>query len=158
VRHVIEKNQIDLAQKPPFKSDYATLGDLLLVPTTIYVKPLLPLIHEGSIKALAHITGGGLVENIPRVLPKYYAVELDMYQWEIPPIFDWLARIGAIHFDEMSRTFNLGIGMIAIVSPENAQHIQQQLQQSNQKSFVIGTVIALPEDNRQVVLRNTHYN
>lgn len=157
VRYLITKHGIDLNQQPPFTSPCATLGELLLTPTTLYVQPLLLLLHQGSIKALAHITGGGLWENIPRVLPKNYAVELDMATWPVPPVFSWLAKLGNIPDYDMIRTFNVGIGMIAIVAAEDVQKVLQHLEAVGQKAYRIGMVIALPENNEHVIINNVHF-
>jgi len=154
VRHVIEKNNINLNQTPPFACKHASLADALLEPTTIYVKALLPLIHGGRIKALAHITGGGLPENIPRILPRECGVELDMSAWEIPPVFTWLARVGHIDTQEMLRTFNMGIGMVALVSAAHVDDVRDHLEMAGQKTYGIGLVVALPENKNQVIIRN----
>lgn len=154
VRYLIDKYQINLFDKPPFPSEHSCLGAALLTPTIIYVKSLLPLIQEQRIKALAHITGGGLLENIPRVLPHHCAVELDMQCWSIPPVFTWLAELGNIAPEEMVRTFNMGIGMVAIVDAEQVNEVMHQLEQSGQTTYVIGKVIELPESKNQVVIQN----
>jgi phosphoribosylformylglycinamidine cyclo-ligase len=152
VRKIIEKNNINLADAPPFQSNFATLADLLLAPTIIYVKPLLPLIHEEKLKALAHITGGGLLENIPRVLPEHCAVELDMMRWHVPPVFHWLAKIGNVPELDMIRTFNMGIGMVAIIAREEASYVQEHFKQYNQKSFIIGSVASRSSNQKQVII------
>jgi phosphoribosylformylglycinamidine cyclo-ligase len=152
VRYVLEKNNIDIFAKPPFASDCTTLADVLLEPTIIYVQSLLPLIHDGYLKALAHITGGGLPGNIPRVLPESCAVHLDAQAWDIPPVFAWLAHIGDIGADEMFATFNMGIGMVAIVAQEDAAHVIQRLQQAGQKAGIIGCVVPVGNDNQQVII------
>ena len=157
VRYLIAKHNIDLNQQPPFASPYATLGELLLTPTTLYVQPLLPLLRQGAIKALAHITGGGLWENIPRILPKKYAVELDMASWDIPPVFSWLAHLGNVPDYDMIRTFNVGIGMVAIVAADDAESVLAHLQQVGQKAYCIGVVIALPKNNEHVIINNIHF-
>lgn len=154
VRHIIEKNGISLSGKPPFPSDYATLGQALLTPTIIYVKPLLPLIQAGFVKALAHITGGGLLDNVPRVLPDHCAVEIYTNAWEVPPVFTWLADVGHITKDEMMHTFNMGIGMVVIAAAENVDTICNHLKSVGQKPSVIGSVIIIPENKKQVVLKN----
>lgn len=157
VRYIVEKNNIDLHAQPPFKSTKATLGEVLLEPTTIYVPTVLPLVKAGYISALAHITGGGLVGNIPRVLPADCAVVLDMQQWEVLPVFTWLAQVGHIYASEMLKTFNLGIGMIALVKPEYVTIVQEQLIQQGQKSYVIGTVIRR-EHEEQVIIKNNIFS
>lgn len=153
VRSIIEKNYVDLTQKTPFESGHTTLGEALLEPTIIYVQALLPLVKERAVKALAHITGGGLLGNIPRVLPADCAAELDMTQWEVLPVFKWLAEIGNIPKDEMLTTFNLGIGMIAITDEADVQIIKEKLQSIGQKCFVIGKIAARTSE-AQVIIHN----
>ncbi|MGN6549410.1 MAG: phosphoribosylformylglycinamidine cyclo-ligase [Pararhizobium sp.] len=113
----------------PSPAGAGTLADALLVPTRIYVRPLLKAIREtGAIKALAHITGGGFPENIPRVLPQGIAAEIDLTAIETPAIFSWLARIGRVAEAEMLRTFNCGIGMIAVVAPDDVAAVRAMLE------------------------------
>src|SRR5690606_332350 len=101
-----------------------TLGQALLEPTRIYVKPLLAAIRSThGIKALAHITGGGLPENTPRVLPRDWAAEFDLDAVSVPPVFSWLARQGGVAHDEMLRTFNCGIGMVVAVAEAQAAQV-----------------------------------
>jgi phosphoribosylformylglycinamidine cyclo-ligase len=123
VRYLLDKYNIDLFAVPPFESECEYLYEELLQPTQLYVQQLLPLIKQNKINALAHITGGGVLENIPRVLPDNECVEL--HQWKVPPLFAWLAQLGSIERQEMLRTFNMGIGMIAIMAPE---HITDDMQ------------------------------
>jgi phosphoribosylformylglycinamidine cyclo-ligase len=126
VRRIIEQERWDLAA--PFPGlDGQTLGEALLEPTKIYVRSLLPLVQAGRIKGLAHITGGGLLENIPRVLPEHCHAVIDVGRWEQPPIFQLLQQGGRIAPDEMARTFNCGIGMAVIVAPDRAEAIASAL-------------------------------
>lgn len=117
-----------------------TLGEELLTPTKIYVKPLLPLIREGLIKGAAHITGGGLVENIPRMLPAGVKAEIDYGSWPIQPIFDLLRREGNLSFAEMTHTFNLGIGMVLAVANDEVtvRKIITALEEDGEKVYLIG--------------------
>src|SRR5947209_14521074 len=121
VRRSIEQEQWDVGQS--FPNLGRSLGAALLEPTTIYVRRLLPLVRERRIKGLAHITGGGLLENIPRVMPDTCHAIVDIDQWELPPIFKLLQLGGRIAPEEMARTFNCGIGMAVIVSPDAADAI-----------------------------------
>ncbi len=122
-----------------------TLGEELLTPTRIYVKSVRCVLHHYRIKqvvrGIAHITGGGLVENIPRVLPRGCAVELDSSTWQRPPIFDALMELGNIGLDEMYRTFNMGIGMALIVSPYFADSVIGQLERAGEEVSAIGRVV-----------------
>lgn len=119
-----------------------TLGEELLTPTKIYVKALLPLLQTGAIKGAAHITGGGLVENVPRMLPKGVGAEIDFGSWPIPPIFALLWREGDLSFREMVNTFNMGIGMVLAVANEEAKvrFILSSLEEAGEKAYLIGRI------------------
>ncbi|HEY8875783.1 MAG TPA: phosphoribosylformylglycinamidine cyclo-ligase [Desulfosporosinus sp.] len=121
-----------------------TLGEALLRPTRIYVKSILPLIPGGEILGMAHITGGGLTGNIPRVLPQGLGVRIDTSTWERPPIFALLQRLGDVAWPEMYRTFNMGVGFVMIVHPEDAKKVCQQLAALGETCFVMGSVV--PEE------------
>lgn len=121
--------------------DGRRLADVLMTPTRIYVASLLAPMQAGRIKALAHITGGGIVGNLPRVLPEGCAAQLERSSWQRPSIFNWLAEEGAIESAEMDRVFNNGLGMIAVVDPKEAQQIQAELVAAGEKVFVIGNVV-----------------
>jgi len=118
-----------------------TLGEALLRPTRIYVKSILPLIPGGEILGMAHITGGGLTGNIPRVLPQGLGVRIDTSTWERPPIFALLQRLGDVAWPEMYRTFNMGVGFVMIVHPEDAKKVCQQLAALGETCFVMGSVV-----------------
>ena len=119
-----------------------TVGEQLLKPHKNYLPSLARLIdRDGVIKGLAHITGGGLVENIPRILPANVDVILERGSWPVLPVFDLLQRIGNVPRDDMDRTFNLGIGMVAIVSPENLDLVREEIAQAQDESYIIGKVI-----------------
>jgi len=119
-----------------------TLGEKLLEPTRIYVKTLLPAIRKGLLKGLSHITGGGFLENIPRVLPAGTGCYVDARAWELPPVFKWLMKEGGVQPLEMARTFNNGIGMILIVSPDNMDEVVQIIQASRERAYKVGEVVA----------------
>jgi phosphoribosylformylglycinamidine cyclo-ligase len=139
VRRIIEQQQWNL--EDAFPSLSGSLGAALLEPTTIYVRRLLPLLQQGQIKGLAHITGGGLLENIPRVLPESCHAIVDADQWELPAIFALLQQGGRIVPEEMARTFNCGIGMTVIVSPENAESVARELEGVTEEDvFEIGRI------------------
>jgi phosphoribosylformylglycinamidine cyclo-ligase len=125
---------------PATKIEGGLLYDALLAPTRIYVKPLLALAREAPVRSFAHITGGGLTENIPRVVPEGLEVLLSTQTWERPPVFDWLQLAGAIPDDEMHRTFNCGSGMIACVAAEHADKTLRILQAQGERPRVIGEV------------------
>ena len=118
-----------------------TLGAALLEPTKIYVKTLLPAIRKGLLKGLSHITGGGFLENIPRVLPSGTGCYIDAGAWVFPPVFKWLMKEGGVQPLEMARTFNNGIGMVLIVSRDEADEAIQTLQSSGEQVYRIGEVV-----------------
>jgi len=121
--------------------DLAELGDALLEPTRIYVRSLLPLVKDGHIHGLAHITGGGLLENIPRILPVGCHAEVDAGAWKFPAIFARLQQGGHVAAAEMARTFNCGVGMVAIVASRNAAAVIDQLNASGETALAIGNVV-----------------
>jgi phosphoribosylformylglycinamidine cyclo-ligase len=139
VRHVVAQAGLDYAAPAPFAKDLS-LGEALLVPTRLYVRSCLAAVRAGTVKALAHITGGGLVENIPRVLPDGLAAELDATAWSLPPVFRWLQSQGNIASAELARTFNCGIGMIAVTSPEAADATISALEAAGETVRRIGRI------------------
>ncbi len=141
VRQIIERAGWNLGEALPGAGG-ETLGALLLTPTRIYVRSLLPLVQRGRIKGLAHITGGGIIENIPRVLPDNCHAILDTGNWDLPPIFVMLQQAGRIEPGEMARTFNCGIGMAVIVTPEAKQDVIRSLEGAGEQVFQIGRIEA----------------
>jgi phosphoribosylformylglycinamidine cyclo-ligase len=127
-----------------------TIGEELMEPTKIYSVAIQRLIKDLPIHGIAHITGGGIPENIVRVLPKACKVEIQKGSWDIPPIFTFLKKAGKIAETEMLRTFNNGIGMIAVVPEEAAQDVMQRLEGMNEKAFVIGRVVERKTSKSQV--------
>jgi phosphoribosylformylglycinamidine cyclo-ligase len=119
----------------------STLGDVLLTPTRIYVRKILPLLERVKVPGMIHITGGGLTENIPRVLPSGLGVEINTASWQVPPIFRLLQESGQIMQAEMLRTFNMGIGFIVIVHPEDEQQVLKILQANQEEAIKIGRII-----------------
>ncbi|HXQ52794.1 MAG TPA: phosphoribosylformylglycinamidine cyclo-ligase [Stellaceae bacterium] len=141
VRRVVAQAELDYAAPAPFAPE-KTLAEALLEPTRLYVKSCRAAIAAGGVKALAHITGGGLLENIPRVLPKELAAELDARRWTLPPVFRWLAETAKIPTAEMARTFNCGIGMIAVVAAEDESRIARILEANGERVTAIGHIVA----------------
>ncbi|PIE12514.1 MAG: phosphoribosylformylglycinamidine cyclo-ligase [Rhodobacterales bacterium] len=117
-----------------------TLGAALLAPTRLYVKQSLAAIRAGGVHALAHITGGGLTENLPRVLPANLGASVDLGAWTLPPVFQWLARIGGMEQGELLKTFNCGIGMILVVDAARADALKSLLEDEGEQVCVLGTV------------------
>ena len=151
VRRIVEKSGLAWDAPAPFAPE-KTLAEALLTPTRIYVKSLLPTIRDGLVKALAHITGGGLLENIPRVLPAGLGVALDAGAWELPPVFRWLGREGKVAPAELARTFNCGIGMVAVASAEHAAELSARLTAAGETVTTIGRVVAVPPDGQRVTV------
>jgi phosphoribosylformylglycinamidine cyclo-ligase len=141
VRKLLEVNSLNYADKIPF-SDNKTVGEVLLKPTRIYVKSLLPVLRQGLVKGLAHITGGGLLDNIPRILPLDSRASLDASAIKYLPEFAWLAGLGNIEPQEMARTFNCGVGMVVIVGAENAPIARQLLSDAGEQVSVLGMIEA----------------
>lgn len=134
---------VDVAN-PDLNADFhgRSLADALIAPTRIYVKPLLALMERFDIKGMAHITGGGLVENVPRVLGDHLTAVLQRDAWEMPPLFAWLQQHGGVANAEMHRVFNCGIGMVVILAPETAKEAMQQLTAAGETVFQIGSIRA----------------
>ncbi|SHO65700.1 phosphoribosylformylglycinamidine cyclo-ligase [Pseudoxanthobacter soli DSM 19599] len=149
VRRIVSAEGIGYDAPSPFAAGL-TLGQSLLAPTRIYVKSLLKALGAGhGIKALAHITGGGLTENLPRVLPKSVAGRIDLSRIAPPPVFSWLAKGGRIAEAEMLRTFNCGIGMVVVVPPGEAETVLRILHQEGEAASVIGEIV--PREGEAVV-------
>jgi phosphoribosylformylglycinamidine cyclo-ligase len=139
VRKVVERAELTFASPAPFAAG-ATVGEALLTPTRIYVKSCLAAIKAGGVKALAHITGGGLIENVPRVLPDRAVAEIDAGSWSLPPVFAWLKKEAAIEAQELARTFNCGIGMVVAVDASRADAIKAVLEAEGETVYRIGQV------------------
>jgi phosphoribosylaminoimidazole synthetase len=146
VRRIVADAGHNWRADAPFAPE-TSLGAALLTPTRIYVKPLLAAIRQtGAVKALAHITGGGLTENLPRVLPGHLAAEIDLARLAPPPVFRWLAREGGIAEAEMLRTFNCGVGMVVVCAPEEAEALCRFLRERGERAEPIGRLAARVED------------
>ena len=139
VRKVVELSGLGWDDPSPFGS--GTLGAALLAPTRLYVKPALAAVRAGGVQGLAHITGGGLTENPPRVLPDGMACEIDLSAWALPPIFRWLAETARMSEAELLKTFNCGIGMIAVVAADRAEAIAAFLAEQGETVIRLGRVI-----------------
>jgi phosphoribosylformylglycinamidine cyclo-ligase len=140
--------------KPDLEADFhgRKLADVLMEPTRLYVKPLLALMQSMEVKGLVHITGGGLVENIPRVLQDGLTAVLDATSWTMPPLFQWLQQHGGVADAEMHRVFNCGIGMTVIVAKENADAAMAQLQAAGETVYRIGEIRARGEGEAQTIV------
>ncbi len=150
IRKIIAHADADLSQ--PLGS--STLGAALMQPTRIYVKSLLALQKQLPIHALSHITGGGLLENIPRVLPEHCKAVIDINSWELPPVFEWLQASGNVAQKEMYRTFNCGVGMIVCVASDQAEQALGQLEAAGETVWRIGHIAELEDGEEQVLLQD----
>ncbi len=142
VRKLVEMSGLGWDAKCPFGD--GTLGEALLTPTRLYVKSALQAIRAGGVHALAHITGGGLTENLPRVLPEDLGAEIELSAWDLPPVFNWMAEIGGISQAEMLKTFNCGIGMIVVCAADQADDLTALLTEAGESVARIGHVSAAP--------------
>ncbi|PIV14498.1 MAG: phosphoribosylformylglycinamidine cyclo-ligase [Gallionellales bacterium CG03_land_8_20_14_0_80_55_15] len=150
VRKILERSQPDLAAK--FDGE-RSLSEVIMAPTRIYVKPLLALMQSLTIKGMAHITGGGITENVPRVLPENVVADIASTSWELPKLFKWLQKEGGVAQQEMYRTFNCGIGMVVIVAASDADAAISQLQAAGETVSKIGVIRARNGDEHQTQVK-----
>ncbi|MEO1225952.1 MAG: phosphoribosylformylglycinamidine cyclo-ligase [Pseudomonadota bacterium] len=153
VRKIVADQDLGYGSPAPFDPTNS-LGAALLQPTRIYVRPCLGLVRAGVAKAFAHITGGGLVENIPRALPAGLGCRLDARSWSPQPVFRWLRQAGNLSEQDMARTFNCGLGMITVVAPDNVDQALGLLSDAGETAWVVGDVRAAPADHPRVVIDN----
>ena len=140
IRRIVAESKANLAA--PFGA--GTLADALMAPTRIYVKPLLGLMRELPVKGMAHVTGGGITENLPRMLPDGVQARIEESAWEKPAVFDWLRAQGRVARDEMLRVFNCGIGMGLVVAPADEARALDALARAGERAWRIGTIVARP--------------
>lgn len=138
VRKVVESSGLGWDASAPF--DQSSLGAALLTPTRLYVRQALAALDLGGVQALAHITGGGLTENLPRVLPDGCGAEIDLTVWDLPPVFRWLAQTGGTPEADMLKTFNCGIGMVLVVRAQQAEAVSNLLHDMGERVYAIGVV------------------
>jgi phosphoribosylformylglycinamidine cyclo-ligase len=151
VRRIVERSGLGYDSRAPFAE--ASLGQALLEPTRIYVKPLLAAIRAtGAIKGLAHITGGGLPGNVPRCLPDGTRARLDARRWPAPDVFRWLREVGHVPTGDMLRTFNCGLGMIAVVAQEEAMRVAKVLTEAGESVHEVGIIEPAPEREADCVI------
>lgn len=149
IRKILETKGLSFHDTAPWSTN-ESVGTSLLAPTKIYVKPLLAAARKGLIKGMAHITGGGLLENIPRMLPATLAANLDAKTWPVPAVFKWLKEAGGIENIEFSRTWNTGIGMVLVVSADNAKATTALLEEHGEKVYSIGALTKRVDDDCNV--------
>ncbi len=139
IRRIVERESLSYESPSPFSD--GTLGEALLTPTRLYSQAALPLIKGDLIKGLAHITGGGITENTPRMCPDHLAPRIDRSAWAPSPVFQWLQEAGDVELDEMHRTFNMGIGMIFAVAPDMAEIVMNQLRVVGEQPVILGDLV-----------------
>ena len=149
VRKIIARSQPDL--NAPFDGT-RTLADAIMAPTRIYVKPVLALMQKVTVKGLAHITGGGLTENVPRVLPENVKAVIEKNTWQRPKLFQWLQQEGNVAESEMHRVFNCGIGMVVVVAAQDAAEAMRQLNEAGEKTQIIGRIESRSGDEAQTIV------
>ncbi len=149
VRRIVEVSGADLSA--PF--DGTSLGRALLAPTRIYVRSVRALLADSAVKGIAHITGGGIVENVPRVLPDTVTAVLDRSTWTLPPVFAWLQERGNVEDAEMHRVFNCGIGMVLVVSAGDAEGAVTRLRALGENAWIVGTIEPRREGQAQTIVR-----
>ncbi|MFP4313773.1 MAG: phosphoribosylformylglycinamidine cyclo-ligase [Alphaproteobacteria bacterium] len=164
VRHLIKSTpNLTFESKSPFDAALS-LGELLLMPTRIYVKSVLEALkikgadNTPAIKGMVHITGGGFQENIPRILPAGLKAEIDTNAWTLPPLFQWMRDLGGLSPDDLSQTFNCGIGYMIICAPEQAQDLQASLTKSGESVVQIGTITARAGEEEPVIMHDINKN
>ena len=138
VRKIVELSGLEWSSASPFGE--GRLGDALLAPTRLYVKPCLAALRAGGVHGFAHITGGGLSENIPRVLNEGQGIDINLDAWGLPAVFKWLAQTGGIAPEEMLKTFNCGVGMVVVVDPDQEDAAISALKAEGETAMALGTV------------------
>lgn len=137
IRKIVERSGLDWSADAPFAPG-KTLAEALMVPTRIYIRTVLPLLKAGLVKAVAHITGGGLIENPPRVIREGLEAKFDWNAWSLPPVFQWLQETGGVSDHEMRRTFNCGVGLMLVVEASDAAPVLAALLNAGEDAFIIG--------------------
>ncbi|TPX35784.1 hypothetical protein SmJEL517_g01915 [Synchytrium microbalum] len=148
VRYLVEKSGLEYTSPSPFdtptkKSGSVSIGEAFLEPTKLYVKPLLPIVKKGLVKSMAHITGGGFTDNVPRALPDHLGVVIDAKSFPLLPVFKWMKGVGNVADEEMARTFNCGIGMVIVLNQSNVAEVKAMLQAVGETVYEIGMVVDL---------------
>ena len=141
VRKIIEGTGLTYHDRAPWSEEFESVGEGLLLPTRIYVKPLLQVIRKELVKGMAHVTGGGLIDNVPRMLPEHLAAEMDATAWVVPKVLRWLKSQGSIDNLEFAKTWNTGLGMVLVVGEERAQDVMDELRGAGETVCVVGKVI-----------------
>lgn len=153
IRKIVEKAGLSYHDRAPWESTNKSVGESFLTPTKIYVNSILKIVNENLVKAMAHITGGGLIENIPRMLPDHLKAEVDCETWPLPKVFEWLKKTGELENLELATVFNTGLGMVVVLTAENVDEAVRQLESAGEKVYIIGR-LSKREGVPRVVMRN----
>lgn len=140
IRKIVERQGLQYTDSAPWNTT-STVGDELLIPTRIYVKPVIKLVKKNLVKGLSHITGGGLTDNVPRMLPLSLAAEVDVSAWEMPALFKWFKSVGGLSAKECARTWNTGLGLVLVVAAEDQEAVLASLAQDGERAFVVGKLV-----------------
>jgi homoserine kinase len=152
IRKIVEHAGLSYRDPAPWHDgEGITVGESLLTPTRIYVKSLLRVVEQNLVKGMAHITGGGLLENVPRMLPSHLAAEMDASTWDVPGVMHWLKCAGNLTDDEFARVLNTGLGMVIVVAEENVEQTSSELRVAGEKVFVVGKLVE--RENEGCVVR-----
>lgn len=154
VRKTLEFAGVGFSDTAPWDNS-TTVGESLLIPTKIYVKGFLAAHRKGLIKAASHITGGGFVENVPRMLPSGLTAEIDAKAWTVPKVFTWLGKAGNIAPSELAKTFNMGIGMVIIVSQKHKESAMEVLTENGEEVYEIGKLVTREEGMKRCIVHNS---
>ena len=153
VRQILFKDhQVDLAATPA-KLGGQTVGQAVLAPTKIYVKPVLPLLKDHLVEGVAHITGGGLIENLPRMFGDDLQAQVDSSAWPSLPVFDYLKELGGLSDDDCWQTFNMGLGMILAVQPDLVDQVKSRLNQAGEACYQVGQLVNRPAGEEKIVIK-----
>lgn len=153
IRKLVQRSGLGYDAAAPWDSQGATVGSALLTPTRIYVRSLLAALKAapGTVRGMAHVTGGGITDNVPRMLPSHLAARVELKRWALPPVFKWFKQVGAIEDAELARTFNCGVGMVLAVDRAKADVVVEILKQAGETVYVVGSLVERPEGNEGVV-------
>ena len=156
IQKILESHQVDYSIQAPWEDAGLSVGESLLIPTRIYVKSTFAASQKGLIKGMAHITGGGLIENVPRMLPKHLAAELDATRWEIPRVMKWLKKHGPIADGEFGRVFNTGLGMVVVVAEEDVEGATHCLEENGEIVWQVGKLTSRSAESSGCFIHNMH--
>lgn len=156
IRNIVEKAGLSYHDRAPWEYTEKNVGESLLTPTKIYVRSLMGVVTQNLVKGMAHITGGGLTENIPRMLPKNLAADIDVSTWEVPAVLQWLKSTGRLPHEEFARVFNTGLGMVLVVGKDNVVQLIRELEAAGETVRTVGKLVERTGEEG-CILRNMNY-